>query len=46
MEHILDRDSDVVFLTETWLKEMGDELVINECTLNGYIFQHLPRKLE
>ena len=30
-------------VTESWLHEDGDQLVINECTPNGYSFEHFPR---
>ena len=43
MEHILDRDSDVVFLTETWLKD-DKNAITAEIKTYGYRLLHNRRK--
>jgi len=40
---ILDNDFDIFFLTETWLKERGDEVTIAALTPAGYKFEQNPR---
>jgi exonuclease III len=40
---VVEKDFDVLFLSETWLKECGDEFVINDVTPPGYSFEHRPR---
>ena len=40
---IVERDLDVLCLTETWLKEEGDDVNIGEMTPPGFSFLHRPR---
>ncbi|PVD24342.1 hypothetical protein C0Q70_14823 [Pomacea canaliculata] len=39
---IIDKSLDLLLLTETWLREAGDELVIKQITPVGYSFIHNP----
>ena len=41
-DYIVDRDLDIVCITETWLST-SDTAVINALTPEGYNFRHLPR---
>ena len=41
-DYIVDRDHDIVCITETWLST-SDTAVINALTPEGYNFRHLPR---
>jgi hypothetical protein len=41
---ILEKELDVLCLTETWLKEAGDEPVIGELVPPGYTFTHRARR--
>ena len=43
MEHILDRNSDVVFFTETWLKD-DKNAITAEIKTYGYKLLHNRRK--
>ena len=40
---ITDDDFDIVFLSETWLKQVGDEAKITELTPSGFILKNMPR---
>ncbi|KAK7497763.1 hypothetical protein BaRGS_00010897 [Batillaria attramentaria] len=40
---VTDHQFDLFFMTETWLKEKGDEVAITELTPPGYTFLHVPR---
>ena len=40
---IVERDLDVLYLTETWLREEGDDVSIGEMTPPGFSFLHRPR---
>ena len=40
---IVERDLDVLCLTETWLREEGDDVSIGEMTPPGFSFLHRPR---
>ena len=40
---ISDVDFDIVFLSETWLKEVGDESKITELTPSDFILKNMPR---
>ena len=42
-DYIIDKDIDILVLTETWLRETGDEPIIAECIPPGYAFKQLPR---
>ena len=42
-EFISDNDFDVLFLTETWLYDQGDEAYITDMTPDGYQFHSFPR---
>ena len=45
IEHIvMDRNIDMLFITETWLNEKGDESIIASLTPSGYSFKSFPRK--
>ena len=39
---IAERDLDVLCLTETWLREAGDDVSIGEVTPPGFSFLHRP----
>ena len=39
---IVERDLDVLCLTETWLREEGDDVSIGEMTPPGFSFLHRP----
>ena len=41
---VTDHDIDIFLLTETWLKEQGDEAQKAEMTPAGYILKSFPRK--
>ena len=43
---IVERDLDVLCLTETWLREEGDDVSIGEMTPPGFSFLHRPRVSE
>ena len=40
---LIDKDLDILILTETWLYETGDEVLIKEMTPPGYKFFSFPR---
>ncbi len=40
---IVEDDLDILFLTETWLKQTGDESTILDMLPNGYKIYHIPR---
>ena len=42
-EMIVERDLDVLCLTETWLREEGDDVSTGEMTPPGFSFLHRPR---
>ena len=42
-EFITDNDFDVLFMTETWLCDQGDEAHITDMTPDGYQFHSFPR---
>ena len=42
-DFITDGEFDVLFMTETWLYDQGDEAYITEMTLDGYRFHTFPR---
>ena len=41
---ILEESVDILFITETWLKESGDEVTINDLKPPNYELKSLPRK--
>ena len=43
-ELILEEHLDILFLTETWLKEAGDEHIIADLTPSGFSMRSFPRK--
>ena len=42
-EFITDNEFDVLFMTETWLYDQGDEAYITDMTPDGYQFHSFPR---
>ena len=40
---ITEKSLDLLLITEMWLKERAEELVITELTPPGYTFSHRPR---
>jgi exonuclease III len=43
-DYVVDRDIDILGITETWLKEQdGNDFVIRNITPTGYHFIHVPR---
>ena len=43
VDHIIDNDIDVLWITESWLCESGDEKMIKDLTPDGYKFINVPR---
>ena len=43
-DFVIDHDIDILLLTETWLKELGDEAQKAEMTPAGYVLKSFPRK--
>ena len=41
---IVEERFDMVLLSETWFKEVGDELRLVELTPNGFVLKQLPRQ--
>lgn len=42
-DYIIENNVDLAFLTETWLKESGDEAVLTDLTPSSHKIFHLPR---
>ena len=42
-DFVVEQDIDVMAITETWLRETGDELIIAELCPTGYKLIHIPR---
>ena len=42
-EEIIQHDWDILAITETWLKQTGDEAVVTERLPPGYTFHHVAR---
>ncbi|ELT89066.1 hypothetical protein CAPTEDRAFT_200006 [Capitella teleta] len=43
MDHVLEKEIDILAITETWLRE-GDAALVTELTPSGYVFQHITRE--
>ena len=42
-EEIIQHDWDILAITETWLKQNGDEAIVTERLPPGYTFHHVAR---
>ena len=42
-EEIIQHDWDILAITETWLKQTGDEAIVTELLPPGYTFRHVAR---
>ena len=42
-EEIIQHDWDILAITETWLKQTGDEAIVTELLRPGYTFHHVAR---
>ena len=42
-EEIIQHDWDILAITETWLKQTGDEAIVTELLPPGYTFHHVAR---
>ena len=42
-EEIIQHDWDILAITETWLKQTGDEAIVTELLSPGYTFHHVAR---
>ncbi len=43
-DFIAEYELDILVLTETWLRQQGDEAIITEMMPPSYSFQHVPRQ--
>ncbi|ELT98964.1 hypothetical protein CAPTEDRAFT_186385 [Capitella teleta] len=43
MDHVLEKEIDILAITETWLRE-GDAALATELTPSGYVFQHITQE--
>ncbi|CAB4007118.1 RNA-directed DNA polymerase from mobile element jockey, partial [Paramuricea clavata] len=42
-DFVVDKDTDILALTETWLPPSGNDLIIGDLCPTGYSFLHTPR---
>ena len=42
-EEIIQHDWDILAITQTWLKQTGDEAIVTELLPPGYTFHHVAR---